>query len=342
MFHLSAWAEVIPVVRRVPALAGLSRFQLDPQMADVRDGDSLTQALSGCDAVVDCTVGMPGAIEAGARVLIPAAKAAGVRRVVYLSTASVYGQNPAAGSDEDTALSDRQEMAYNNAKVRAERRLFADAKKFGIELFVLRPSIVYGPRDRWISTLVNELEHGTAWLIEGGQGICNTIYVDNLVEAVRCCLLAPAHAAGRAYLVDDGEEVTWNRLYESTARGVGIAFETVHRIATPAAPVRKFTDRLNAIRVLPASQRLISTVPGRLKGIIKGAILGLRPQALPNPWQLPEKPEVIHPSREMVLLQQCRHRFPQTRATKELGYKPNVSFEEGLRRTLAWIEWARS
>lgn len=340
VFHLNQIAEVVPVVRRVPSMARLSRFQLDVAIADGRHFDMLVKALEGCKIVVDCTVGMPMDIEAGAKALIPAAKAAGIGRVVYLSSASVHGQNPMPGSDEDTPLSDRQEMAYNNAKVHAERRLFADAQRDGVELFVLRPSIVFGPRDRWITTLVEDLEKGTAWLVENGQGICNTIYVDNLIEAVRCCLAAPSEAAGRPYLVGDAEEVSWHDLYAMTAKALGIGMETIHHLPVPPAPVRKVSDVLGEFRARPSTQRLIAAVPRKIKGFGKGALAGLRPQAPPNPWQLPPSSPSLFPSREMVLLQQCRHRFPQGRAAQFIGYKPVVSFEEGLRRTMAWIEWS--
>ena len=340
VFHLMQIAEIVPVVRRVASMARLSRFQLDIAIADGRDSDALVKAIHGCNVVVDCTVGKPMDIEAGAKAIIPAAKAARIRRVVYLSSASVHGQNPMPGSDEDTPLSDRQEMAYNNAKVHAERRLFADAKRYGVELFVLRPSIVFGPRDRWITTLVEDLEKGTAWLVENGQGICNTIYVDNLIEAVRCCLTAPSGAAGRPYFVGDAEEVSWHDLYAMTAKALGIGMETIHHLPVPTAPVRKVSDVLGEFRARPSTQRLIAAVPRKIKGLSKGALAGLRPQSLPNPWELPSSPPSLSPSREMVLLQQCRHRFSQNRAAQCIGYKPVVSFEEGLRRTMAWIEWA--
>jgi nucleoside-diphosphate-sugar epimerase len=338
VFHLNSLAQVVPVVRRVGAMARPSRFDLDTRLADVRHLESLSAALSGCRSVVDCTVGMPADIEAGARVLMPAAKAAGVQRVVYLSTASVHGQNPAEGSDEKTPLSDQQEIAYNNAKVHAERRLFADAQRLGIELFVLRPSIVFGPRDRWISALVKDLEQGVAWLIEDGQGICNTIYVDNLVEAIRLCLKASSQAAGQVYLVGDKETISWHGLYESTARGLGVEFATVSQISTPTATERTLWDVLNAIRVHPATQRLIAAIPSKVKGAVKGAIAGFRPRPAFNPWKVASNQVMIQPSREMVLLQQCRYHFPQTRAADSLGYKPVVTFEEGLRRTLAWLK----
>lgn len=342
VFHLSELAEVTPVVRRVAAMARSSRFDLPVALADCRDQDQLEKTLVGCTSVVDCTVGLPAQIEAGARSLIPAAKAAGVRRVVYISSASVHGQNPQLGSSECTPLSDRQEMAYNNAKVRAERQLFDDAIKHGIELFVLRPSIVFGPRDRWISSLIQELRSGMAWLIEEGQGICNTIYVDNLIEAIRCCLLAPASAAGSPYLVGDEEKVTWADLYVNTAVALGIGFETVHQLPVPPETAPTFFDRLNEIRVHPSAQRLIAAVPRPLKGFVKGGLSGLTSTSAINPWLLPASPGIPTPSREMVLLQKCRHRFPSERAAHALGYRPLFTFAEGLNRTLSWADWAAS
>jgi nucleoside-diphosphate-sugar epimerase len=339
IFHLLKVVEIVPVVRRVSAMARLSRFQLNIAIADSRRLSELTNALKGCSAVVDCTVGMPLDIESAARVLIPAAKAAGVSRVVYLSSASVHGQNPRPGSDETTLLSDRQELAYNNAKVRAERNLFADAQHFGIELFVLRPCIVFGPRDRWITTLVDELKNGTAWLVENGQGICNTIYVDNLIEAIRCCLTAPAEASGKPYLVGDAEYVSWHYLYESTANKLGIDMGTVHQLPVPPDPVRNIFDVLEDIRIRPSTQRLIALVPRRIKAVIKGAVASMQPQIIHNPWKLPIFQQRLCPAREMVLLQRCRHKFPMLRAAQELGYCSIVPFEEGLQRTIKWIEW---
>jgi len=340
LFHLTGLADVIPVVRRVAAMARSSRFDLPLALADSRDPQALAQALLGCTSIVDCTVGMPSQIEAGARALIPAAYSAGVRRVVYLSSASVHGQNPLPGSDETTPLSDRQEMPYNNAKVRAERRLFSDAKRLGIELFVLRPSIVFGPRDRWITSLAHQLRAGIAWLIEDGRGICNTIYVDNLIEAIRCCLVAPADAAGTPYLVGDGDEVTWREFYARTASYLGIGLETIKQLPVPPKATTTPLDRLNEIRIHPSSQSLIAAVPSTLKGVVKGALAGLKPQPIANPWQIQSTEVIPIQDREMVLLQQCRHRFSSSRAASRLEYLPITSFDQGLERTILWLKWA--
>lgn len=339
-FHLTGLCEVVPVVRGVNGLPRLSRFALDWKLADARKPEALADALKGCDAVVHAVVGDPRVIEEAAAALVPAAVTAGVRRVVYLSTASVHGQNPAPGTTEDSPLSDGQDIDYNNAKVRAERVLFADAARHKVELIALRPSIVFGPRDRWITTLADELQRGVAWLINDGSGLCNTIHVDNLVHAVRLSLAAPASATGHAYLVGDGELVTWADFYRETAAGLRIDPQSIHQIAVPTFPAKSWLSRLDGLRASPTAQRLIAQVPRVLKGVAKGAIKGLSPEPQPSSWSLPHGAGPT-PSREMVLLQQCGYRLPTAKAERLLGYQPPISFAEGLDRTLSWLKWTR-
>jgi nucleoside-diphosphate-sugar epimerase len=319
----------------------LSRFDLEWKLADATNGEQLSKALAGCECVVHSVVGDPRVIEASAAALVPAAARAGVRRVVHLSSASVHGQNPSPGSNEDSPLGDHQELEYNNAKVRAERILLRSAQQHRVELVILRPSIVFGPRDRWITTLVHEMEAGTAWLINEGRGICNTIFIDNLVHAISRSLTAPASVAGQCFLVGDAETMTWRDLYQRTAGALGIDSSSIHQIESPAVPRRTWLDRVEGIRIRPRVQKMIARIPGKLKDAAKGALRGVTPVPTPNPWQFPPE-KAPNPTREMILLQQCSYKLPDDKARRLLEYEPIVSFDEGLHRTLEWISWTRS
>jgi 2-alkyl-3-oxoalkanoate reductase len=292
--------------------------------------------------VIHSVVGDPKVIEAAAKTLVPAVKAAGVRRVVYLSTASVHGQNPQDGTTEDSPLSDQQEIAYNNAKVRAELMILSDARRLGVEVIALRPSVVFGPRDRWVSVLANELESGRAWLIDGGQGICNSIYVDNLIHAIRLALECEAAATGKAYLVGDAERVTWADFYDAVATGMRIKPSGIQHIATPEFQRPGIMDLLEGVRASDAAQKVIAQIPARLKSVAKGAVRGFRSVVMPDPWVLPGRKPVPCPTLEMVRLQQCRYRLPWSKAERMLGYQPVETFQTGIERSLAWLRWARS
>ena len=51
-----------------------------------------------------------------------------------------------------------------------------------ITIVVLRPGLIWGPRSPWVLGPASELVNGTAYLVGDGGGICNLIYVDNLVR----------------------------------------------------------------------------------------------------------------------------------------------------------------
>lgn len=183
-FHLTRFAEVRAIVRSYTSLAGLSRFKLDYKIADALDYKSLTEAFTGCEVVVHCIAGDPDTILGSIQPVYSAAKNAGVQRLIYLSSAMVHGQMPAPGTDEESPLDPRQILPYNNAKVRAEKLLFKLRKKGKVEIIILRPGIVFGPRSAWITKFISDLLNGDAFLINYGKGICNSIYIDNLIHAI--------------------------------------------------------------------------------------------------------------------------------------------------------------
>ena len=121
--HLRGEHRVRPVARRAASLALSARFSLDCRLADARDEAALIEAFSGCTYVVHAVAGPPDTVVGAVAPVYRAAAASGVRRLVYLSSASVHGQSPAEGTDEDSPLNARQSVAYNNAKVAAERIL---------------------------------------------------------------------------------------------------------------------------------------------------------------------------------------------------------------------------
>ena len=145
MFHLNGLAEVRPVVRTVASLARLARFDLEGCVADAFDQTALRHAFAGCTVVVHAVAGDPGVILGTLAPVYRAAQAAGVRRLVYLSTASVHGQAPAPGTNEASSLSEDQPLAYNKAKVQAERELLKLRAQGAVEVVLLRPGIVWGP-----------------------------------------------------------------------------------------------------------------------------------------------------------------------------------------------------
>jgi 2-alkyl-3-oxoalkanoate reductase len=344
VFHLNREAQVRPIVHTHAGLARVARFSLDWRVADAVDRSVLTEAFRGCDVIVHSTVGTLDTIVRTPEATYRAAEAAGVRRIVYLSTASVHGQDPEPGTDETSPLSSRQSIPYNNAKVVAERQFFRLRRRGRVELVVLRPGIVIGPRDNWVSRIAEALSHGRAYLVGGGTGICNTIYVDNLVHAVRLAMSAPVD--GEAFLVGDRETVTWRELYAMIAEAIGCS-SAIRPIAAPASFERQ-RDVIGALKELPGMRRALDLVPGRVKAAARRrleSVLRIRramsrpsPRGGGDPWKRSAGSPYL-PSEETALLHRCRYKLPYAKARTTLGYEPPVSLEEALRRTIGWLEF---
>lgn len=337
-FHLGAQHTPIPIVRKPASLALPARFSLDWRLGDALDTESLTKALQGCDAVVHAAIGDPLQIEKMPAILCSAAAAAGIKRVVYLSSASVHGQTIAPGTAEATPLHTEHSIDYNNAKVHAERSFFAECLKYQLDGYALRPGVVYGPRSRWIADLADELHSGRAWLFDAGRGICNSVYVDNLNHAVRLCLEVSG-GAGQPYLVGDAETVTWASFYGIAAQHLGVSKEGIQEVSNLPAFEKNFRQRVEKTVAQPWVQSLLPAVPFKLKRATKTLIASWNPPGSPDAWTLPGKPRP-NITEEMALLQQNRWRFPHDEAVQKLGYRPPVTFEEGMRRSFAWLRFA--
>ncbi len=330
-------AEVVPVVRSFSSLAVVARFELPWKVCDVMDPISLATAFAGCDAVVHAALGDPGQIVKMAGSVYTAAEKAGVKRLVALSSAAVHGLNPPPGTDERTPIHGRQSMDYNNAKVRAEQVLRKSRELGKVELVLLRPSIVYGARSRLFPSVVEKLISGTAFLINDGQGICNGIYVDNLIEAI-CLALFCDKADGEAFLVGDADTVAWREIYACLADALGIRLDSVHRVIAPTFR-KSFKERVESFVATPLAQSILPAIPGEAKRLTKVVLGALKRPMPPNAWTLPEPP-AAQIDEEMTALQQCVWKYPNEKAVKLMGFQPPVSFQEGMRRTIAWMEFA--
>jgi len=325
------------IVRSPSSLARLARFEADWRLADARNEKASTAALEGCDALVHSVVGPERTMLDAIAPAYRAARAAGVRRIVYLSSASVHGQNPPAGTTEDSPLHTRHALGYNNAKVLAERQLAALARDGAVEVVTLRPGVVFGPRSRWVLDVAEALRARQACWLDGGRGVCNSAYVDNVVHGIECALAAPG-VTGQAFFVGDAERVTWREFYLGLAGPLG-AEAGAFREALPAPPPhRTWRDRAGAFKSTAFAQTMLAAIPSRAKETVKGALRGWAGSPPFDPFALPDPAAIPVASLEMTELFRCTEKLPNTKAGRLLGYRPPVAFAAGLAESVRWLE----
>jgi 2-alkyl-3-oxoalkanoate reductase len=335
MLHRDSGVEVCPIVRSLTSLERLSDFDLDCRLANCFDRESLAVAFKNCDVIVHSISGSPGLIRGSIVPTYQAAQRAGVRRIIYLSSMTVHTSAPAVGTTEATPPITNQPFPAQNAKIDAERKLLELRQKGAVEVTIFRPGIVYGPRSRWITDLADGLSQGNAYLINRGQGICNTVYIDNLIHAIRLALTVPA-ADGEAFFVGDRERVTWFDFYKPFANVLGVDLTNLPEVTVPTF-VNPWQERaIDSFRNSEIVQKILNLVSYEFKQKLKRSRSD-RNLSASGPMQTVAADSQPVVSQVMSILQQSPYQLPFTKAEQILGYQPIISFQEGCDQSIKWL-----
>lgn len=366
---IEANASVRVLVRNFSTAVRITRFPIEMMRGDVTDAEAVAAAVTGCDIVFHCAYGNSGdnreqrlVTVQGTENVLAAALRAKVERVVYLSTLSVYGLWPDDDLDE-TAPRRYSGGGYADSKLDAEKIAQKYAKERGLPLVILQPTIIYGPFGPfWTVDVLARLKRGPVMLINDGEGLCNVVYIDDVVSAL---LLAAVQreALGETFLISGEQPITWREFYEGygrmlkTARTISVSpseanqlfaqhrrnkrvFKQLETIIREEPPVRSRLLETPEVMLLLRSTRALLPNPlwQALKRRLKGGTGDEDWPQLVEAGQGPATPEVIHPLD--VKLNSAKVRVRIDKAKKLLGYQPAYDFERGLRLTEQWAKWA--
>jgi nucleoside-diphosphate-sugar epimerase len=149
-----------------------------------------------------------------------AARAAGVQTFVHLSSVLVYGFRYPDGATEETPRHG-ENNPYCQTKIESEDALLPlnDPPRFGV--IVIRPGEVYGPGSGpWVVRPLDLMRRGRFFLVNGGRGVLNTLYVDNLIDAI--LLAVERDAWGEIFNVTDGRTVTCREYFDRLTAAAGL------------------------------------------------------------------------------------------------------------------------
>jgi nucleoside-diphosphate-sugar epimerase len=178
-----------------PGQAELLR-KLTAQGAQLQPGDLLepntyAQALQGVDCICHFAAAFKGSGHTeddfvrinvtGTERVLEAGAQAGVRRFVLCSTAGIYGQRLAGITTE--AAPAKPWNAYERSKHAAEEKVRELAAARGLEYVILRPAVVYGPRDDRLLKLFRSAAKGRFPLFGAGEGRRHMVYVTDVADA---------------------------------------------------------------------------------------------------------------------------------------------------------------
>jgi dihydroflavonol-4-reductase len=220
--------EVVALARSAERAAPLRDLGCEIVEGDLSDGDAIARGLQGCDSAFHAAavykVGIPksdrqGMWEAnvgGTETVLDAAIEAGTGRIVYVSTANVFGNTRGNVADEDYErdLSDGFLSCYDETKFRSHQ-LARDRIAKGAPIVIVQPTAVYGPGDHSeVGQMIDQTRTGKLRMKAFPEMGLVFVHVEDVAEGV---LLAHDRGrVGESYILA-GEKSTMGEVIDKTA-----------------------------------------------------------------------------------------------------------------------------
>lgn len=240
----------------------------------------------------------------GTRNVLRACQARGVGRLVYVSSASVvYEGRDIENGDETLPYARSFPAPYAETKRIAEEEVLQASGQRGVLTCALRPHVIFGPGDnRLIPAILARAREGKLKARVGRREyLSDFTYVDNITAACLAAddrLVPGSPVAGQAYFITNGEPTSFWEFVRRVLVGLGYPpprFVVPMPLAYAAAAVRETFDTLVRGGTLHAEEGL---------------------------------------SRFAIRYICTHHYFSHAKATRDLGYQPQVRLVEGIRRTV--------
>jgi dihydroflavonol-4-reductase len=224
--------EVVALVRSPEKAQALRESGCELVAGDLSDRERLQQSMSGCDGVFHVAaiykVGLPASqreelIRAnvdGTANALDAAIAAGVPRIIHVSTGNVFGDTHGQVVDESYQrdLSEGFMSAYDESKYRAHE-LALERIAQGAPIIIVQPGGVYGPGDHSeLGNAINKTRTGRLPMIPFADMRMSFVYVDDVAEGIIAAF--EKGRIGESYILA-GERATMRDLVQTTARLAG-------------------------------------------------------------------------------------------------------------------------
>ena len=301
--HLVAAGEDVRCLQRRPSSVSGAQDVL----GSITDPDAVAAAVQDCRAVIHLAakVSFTGASAEfdrtnidGTRILLDAARAAGVADVVHVSSPSVaHAGSSLVGAPAGPA--DPAHARGDYARTKAAAELLALGRSTpAFRVAAVRPHIVWGPGDtQLVERVIERARHGRLPLLDGGTALIDTTYVDNAASAIVACLRRMDAAQGQALVVTNGEPRPIAELLGGICRAGGVK--------PPAW-----------------------SVPGALA---RGA-----GSVIERAWLRLGRADEPPMTRFLAEQLSTAHWFDQRHTRSVLDWRPSVSVDEGLERLAAY------
>ena len=306
---LAARGDSVTVLQRRPSGLGLPEVR-----AEVSDATAVRAAVADQEAVVHLAakVNVTGPWReyervniTGTRTVVDACQAAGVRRLVHVSSPSVaHAGRSLAGVGAQPADPVAARGPYARSKAVAEQ-IALGADRGDLAALAIRPHLIWGPGDpQLVARVVDRARRGRLPVIGSGAALLDSTYLANAVDALVAALDRCVEARGQALVVTNGEPRSIAELLGSICAAAGVPPPTRHVPVPLAATVGTLLQTSWAVH-------------DRLR---------------------PNRPAADPPITRFIVEQMSTaHWFDQRHTRDVLHWRPRISLDDGFEELGRWF-----
>lgn len=300
--------DVIAYVRSTSNVSSLEDWGAALVYGELSDQDGFHQLIEGADLAIHCAAlttdfGPWDQFQKinidGTRNFLEACLAANCPRAIYISSVVVYGNGRHnRGTDEEAPYETLVTDNYTKSKIIADRLALDYYRDKNLPITIIRPGYIWGSGDRAIMPLlIKSIKKGILGVVDGGDNLMNLSHVDNVTGGIMLAA-EKEEAIGRAYNLTDGSKVSTRRFLTDLLDILGVEFN---------------------LRSFPY-------VPAYVAGYFCELYARLRRYKIAPPL-----------TRYAVRVGKYDQVFDISRAMYEFGYKPKISYVEGMASMAAYV-----
>lgn len=300
--------DVTALGRNAIKLDELEAIGVKAEQVDLKDKSGLMETFKDQEVIFHCAA-FPspwGSYEKfyqanviGTRNVVEACKANKVKRLVYVSTPSLYFDYGSRMNVKETDPLPEPVSNYSATKILAEEEVdkaFAN----GLATITIRPRGIFGPMDTVISPrLIPRLRSGRLPIVGDGKNVVDLTYIENVVDALLLCAESSTNTLGKKYNISNGEPIELWTWLEKICQELGFPNPKI-KISAPVAYV-----------IATALEGLYTLIPTQ-----------------PEPPLTRMAVNMISNSTTLDL----------SAAKNELGYQPKISMDEGFELFMKWYK----